>query len=84
MLRAHYAQSPRWQYVSQHRVDAWVLLGQEVANNAVETNWWGEDEARRQVQMKELVKSGSHFIRGARKRGAEEGALFEELFEELG
>ncbi|CAE6522207.1 unnamed protein product [Rhizoctonia solani] len=80
MVRAHHAHAPEWQYQNEYRSDAWTLFGCEIINNVLEFDWWNEDQAKQQADIKVLGAQGAAFVKEAEQRGHKGGPLFEDVF----
>ncbi|KAG8763919.1 hypothetical protein FRC12_008360 [Ceratobasidium sp. 428] len=79
--RANRAQAPDEWYEISHRVDAWRLFGQEIVNNIVQMDWFDGDQVKKEEGMKVFGKKGVEFMKGAERRGSEEGSMGAPLFE---
>lgn len=59
----------------------------EIVNNVVESDWFGEDVARKELEGRDLGRKGAAFMKTAdemERRGGEGGTmLFEDLFRAL-
>ncbi|KAF8609509.1 hypothetical protein BDV93DRAFT_602171 [Ceratobasidium sp. AG-I] len=87
LLRTHHAHTPERCYAHQHYANAWRVFGTDVVNNAFESDWFGGDVGRKEIEGRELGRRGVAFMRIAnemeRQGGEGGGVLFEGLFNDL-
>ncbi|QRV91265.1 phosphotransferase enzyme family protein [Ceratobasidium sp. AG-Ba] len=65
LFQAHYASAAPRHYGLLQRTNAWKLLGREIVINAVEGEWFGEHEERKQSEVRRIGRVGAGLMKDA-------------------